>query len=395
MFWGDLMVFEEILYIGILLVGAKLMGEVFRRIHQPVLIGHVIAGIVLGPALFAIIQPIDEIELFLSIGIFFLFFLMGIEINIKYISKMLRPRLIIAAVVAFLIPFFIATQFIQALDFDFTKSVIIGSVIGVTSMGVVAKVLIDLGKIRTTLGLQIFTVGIMVELLGVIITSMLVQIERSGPDATIILWMIYKIVVFFAIACPLSYFILPKFLQMIKTRIKLKYVDFVVIIALILSFAYAAEISGIHGAIGALIFGVAFTRIKKQEYTKTISHVNRLGHGYLIPLFFAGIGIYFNTEFLHLSTLAIIGFLLFIPIIKFVSGFIAARITDIRPIRPLTFGIMAKGGLDLALLRILLEAEIIDQALFSILILASLITLTIAGIGLYRSILRAPTSEIL
>jgi len=72
------MVFEEILYIGILLVGAKLMGEVFRRIHQPVLIGHVIAGIVLGPALFAIIQPIDEIELFLSIGIFFLFFSMGI-----------------------------------------------------------------------------------------------------------------------------------------------------------------------------------------------------------------------------------------------------------------------------------------------------------------------------
>ena len=73
------MSFEPVLYIGVLLLAAKLFGEIMHRINQPTILGNVLAGIIVGPALFALVQPIEEIELFISIGVFFLFFLIGLE----------------------------------------------------------------------------------------------------------------------------------------------------------------------------------------------------------------------------------------------------------------------------------------------------------------------------
>ena len=73
------MSFEPILYLGILIIAAKLLGELMHRIGQPTIIGNVLAGIIVGPALLALVDPIDAIDLFISIGVFFLFFLIGLE----------------------------------------------------------------------------------------------------------------------------------------------------------------------------------------------------------------------------------------------------------------------------------------------------------------------------
>ena len=84
------MVFEAILYLAVLVLVAKIFGEIFHRINQPTIIGNVLAGIIVGPALFALVQPIDEIELFVSIGVFFLFFLIGLEeIDLSGLYKVL------------------------------------------------------------------------------------------------------------------------------------------------------------------------------------------------------------------------------------------------------------------------------------------------------------------
>ena len=73
------MAFEAILFLAILVIAEKLCGEAFHRINQPTILGNVIAGIIVGPALFAWVRPIDEINLFISIGVYFLFFLIGLQ----------------------------------------------------------------------------------------------------------------------------------------------------------------------------------------------------------------------------------------------------------------------------------------------------------------------------
>ena len=148
------MAFEAILYIGILVLSAKLFGELMHRINQPTILGNVIAGIIVGPALFFLVQPIDEIELFVSIGVFFLFFLIGLEeIDVPGLFRVLRKRIFAGAAIAFLIPFGAASALGIAINLDFINAFAIASVIGASSLGVTAKILTDLGKLRSTLGM--------------------------------------------------------------------------------------------------------------------------------------------------------------------------------------------------------------------------------------------------
>ena len=174
------MVFESILYLSILVIGAKVFGELFHRIKQPTIIGNVLAGVVLGPALFSIVQPLDEIELFISIGVFFLFFLIGLEeIDLPGLFRVLRKRIFLGSAVGFLVPFSIASVFALSIDITLVQSLALASVIGASSLGVTAKVLTDLGKLRSTVGLEIFTITAIIEFIAIVITSMIIQIDET------------------------------------------------------------------------------------------------------------------------------------------------------------------------------------------------------------------------
>ena len=146
------MSFEAILFIAVLVIASKLGGEILHRIGQPTILGNVIAGIIVGPALLAIVQPIEAIELFVSIGVFFLFFLIGLEeIDIAGLFKVMKGKIFAGSAVAFLIPFLVAGLFGMAIDMDFVKAFAIASVIAASSLGVTAKILSDLGKLKSTI----------------------------------------------------------------------------------------------------------------------------------------------------------------------------------------------------------------------------------------------------
>ena len=86
----------------ILLVAAKILGEVFKRFKQPAMIGEIIAGIVLGPSLLNLIHRTEEVKVIAELGIFLLVIIVGIEINIDDILKSLKGRNFIISVLAFL-----------------------------------------------------------------------------------------------------------------------------------------------------------------------------------------------------------------------------------------------------------------------------------------------------
>ncbi len=69
---------EGILFLGLLIIGGKVFEEIFVKLKQPGLLGNVLAGLVLGPSVLGLVKPSVEIELFTSLGIFFLFFLVGV-----------------------------------------------------------------------------------------------------------------------------------------------------------------------------------------------------------------------------------------------------------------------------------------------------------------------------
>lgn len=384
-----ILVFEAILYLAVLIIAAKLFGELMRRIHQPTIIGNVLAGVIVGPALFAIVQPIDEIEIFTSIGVFFLFFLIGLEeIDLAGLFRVMRGRIFAGSIAAFLIPFTVAGFFGLLLDMDFVKAFAIGSVIAASSLGVTAKVLSDLGKLRSAIGLEIFTVTAIVEFIAIILTSVLIQVHSSdtSPQISDFFWLFAKMIVFFVVAGLLSIFVLPKVFRIIRKHLYAEQIYFSIVIGIILLVAYFAEISGIHGAIGALLLGIAVSRMNKIEYSEVSKSINVIGHGIFIPIFFAGIGLHFSFSFLNLELWIIAGFLGIMIGVKFIASYIAVRIAKMRPATTVAYGVMAKGAVDLALMLSLLQVAMLSNELFSLLVLGTLLVMIISSVELQRKL---------
>jgi len=382
------MVFESILYLSILVIGAKVFGELFHRIKQPTIIGNVLAGIILGPALFSIVQPLDEIELFISIGVFFLFFLIGLEeIDLPGLFRVLRKRIFLGSAVGFLVPFSIASVFALSIDISLVQSLALASVIGASSLGVTAKVLTDLGKLRSTIGLEIFTITAIIEFIAIVITSVIIQIDETQSLALIdFAWLFGKMIIFFVGAGLISVFILPRFFRFIKNHFEAEQIYFGIVIGMILLVAYLAEISGIHGAIGALLLGIAVSRMTRSEYLEISKNVKAVGYGIFIPIFFAGIGLHFSPNFIDLPIEVIFGFLIIIVGGKFFGSYLAVRIAKMRPLTTVAYGVMSKGAVDLALMLALLETGLLEDNLFSLLVFGTLITMTISSVELQRKL---------
>lgn len=378
-----------ILYLGVLVLSAKIFEEIMIRIKQPPIIGNVIAGIIVGPALFSIVKPVDEIEVFVSIGIFFLFFLIGLEeIDLPGLISIFRKRLFAGAVIGFLIPFVTAMVFSWQLDMGFVKSLAIASVIGASSLGVTAKILVDLGKLKTTIGLEIFTVTAIIEFIAIIVTSVVIQIGQTGPNVSVpeIAWLFAKMLIFFGVAGGFAVFVFPHMLRYVRKYMKVKEIYFGTIIGMILLVSYFAEASGVHGALGALLLGIAMSQMPKEEYLETSKGLHSIGYGIFIPIFFAGIGLKFAPNFLDLPVFTIIGFLAIIIGVKFGGSYVAARIGKLTPYKVVASGVMSKGAVDLALMLTLLGAGILDDTIFSLLVFGSLVMMVISGIGLQRGL---------
>ncbi|MDH3490041.1 MAG: cation:proton antiporter [Nitrosopumilus sp.] len=383
------MAFEAILFIAVLLIAAKLGGELLYRIGQPTILGNVLAGIIVGPAFLAIVHPIEAIELFVSIGVFFLFFLIGLEeIDIAGLFKVMRGKIFAGSAIAFLIPFLVAGVFGLVIDMDFVSAFAIASVIAASSLGVTAKVLSDLGKLKSTIGLEIFTVTAIVEFIAIIFVSVFIQIDTSSelPDITEISWLFAKMILFFAIAGFISVFGLPRFLRLLKNHLRVKQAYFGMVIGVILLIAYFAEISGVHGAIGALLLGIAVSRMSRDEYDEISKNISVVGYGIFIPIFFAGIGLHFSVAFLELEWWIIIIFIIIMTGVKFLSSYIAVRIANMRPATTVAYGVMSKGAVDLALMLSLLQAGIMEDKLFSLLVLGTLMTMIISTVELQRKL---------
>ncbi|MFQ5920918.1 MAG: cation:proton antiporter, partial [Nitrososphaerales archaeon] len=378
-----------ILYLAILVLSAKGLEEAMVKIKQPPILGSVIAGVIVGPALLAVVEPVDEIELFISIGVFFLFFLIGLEeIDLPGLFNILRKRIFAASAIGFFVPFAVASLFSFYLGMDFVKAFAIASVIGASSLGVTAKILMDLGKLKTAIGLEIFTVTAIVEFIAIIVTSVMIQIGSTEvpPTAFDMAWLFIRILIFFAIAGTFAVFGLPRLLRWIKRYMKVKQIYFGIIIGIMLLVAYFAEVSGIHGAIGALLVGIAMSQMPRKEYFETSRGLHSIGHGIFIPIFFAGIGLHFMPTFFQLPVIMIVGFLAIIIGAKFAGSYIAAKVGRLTPASTVATGVMAKGAVDLALMLSLLGVGLLDSNLFSLLVFGTLIMMVVSGNFLQRGL---------
>ena len=267
---------EALLSIGLLLIVAKLLEGIFKRFGLNSIIAYATAGVILGPAT-VLVKTGTEIEIVLSIGIFIFFFLIGLEeLDISGFLSAIRGRLFIASVlsvtISLLVSLAVTTDYLfdLQLGLDFTQALALAGVLSLSSLGIVAKALVDEGRLKEPVGVQIFTAVVIAELIALFVVGFAISehFYSGGHGHTLdplsVGTIIGQILGFTIITWFFSTKILPRVIVALHRFLQVPQLSFGLLLGGLFLVVVAAEHVGLHGSLGALLFGAALSMLPYQ-----------------------------------------------------------------------------------------------------------------------------------
>jgi Kef-type K+ transport system membrane component KefB len=374
----------------ILLVTAKVLGEIFERFKQPAMIGEIIAGIILGPSLFSIIHPTENITIISELGIFLLVILAGLEINVEDILKSLKGKSLIISIMAFFIPLLSGFAVGYFFGLKVMTTMFVGLCIAITALPVSIRILMDLGKLNTEVGRKIISVAIFDDVIALAILGVLLNVKDTNMTivtvAKVASISLLKLFAFIAVLA-FSYYIVKKItlkgnfventLNKVLLFIKGKESLFAIFFAFILLFSSITEALGFHFIIGAFFASMLLNEsILGKENLKNIEKTtSSLAMGFLAPIFFASIGLEFDISAIHNIEL-LIAIVLVSYLSKIIGGYFGSSLAGLNSKVALVmgFGLNARGIMELVIANIAYKAGLINNEIFSILVIMGVLT---------------------
>ena len=361
---------HSLLALGLLLITAKLLEGIAVRLRQSSLLAYVAAGLLLGPAL-KVVEPSAGLDIFFGIGVIFMFFLIGLdEMDVSGLVATVRGRFFLAGFIAFTVPMIMGLSImLSVVGAPLPNSIAVAGVIALSSLGVVARVLSDLGYLKKSLGLEVFTTVVIVELLGLLVVSFSLQeVNQEGAFSPWRIPILLAEMIAFAVAAwLLASRVFPPLVVRLRRFIGAPQLALGLITGALLLLVAGVEEIGVHGSLGALLLGMALSGLPHRLRADIIPGVRGMAQGLFIPLFFASAGLYFDLSFTQLAPLVIAAVVLVAVLGKFagaIVGVILARID--RPLA-IASGLMGKGVVEIALLLVMLNIDAISAELFSLL----------------------------
>ena len=370
------MLLDVLLPIGLLIVVAKLVEGALSRFRLSSIIAYALTGVILGPAT-GLVEPTHDLRLFLEIGIFVLFFIVGLdEIDVPGFVTTIRGRYFAAATISVaisLLAALVVTSDLFGLDLglglEFNEALALAGVLSLSSLGLAAKVLADSGTLKQPLGLKIFTIVIIAEIASLLVVGFTIGEQGHGVSAVTVLTLLGKIVGFVILAWLLSAKVLPVAIVALQRFLNVPELSFGLLIGGLFLMVVGAEKIGLHGTIGALLFGAALSGLSQGVRNDIMPGMRSASDGLFVPLFFASAGLYFDLSFTGLPAQTILGLVL-VPLVgKFAGAFIGTYVTRIDAPFAMATGLMSKGVAEIAFLLVLLEGDVIGEDVFSLLVL--------------------------
>ena len=370
--------FRALLFIGLLIVVAKLAEGVLHRFGMSSIVAFTLAGVILGPVT-GVVEVTDEIKIFLDIGVFIFFFLIGLdEIDIPGFMSTIRGRYFVAATVAVLISILVSlivtsdlTGLSFALGLEFNKALTLAGILSLSSLGLVAKVLADKGLLKELIGLRIFTAVIIAEVLALLVVGLTIGgDEHSALSVVGVLELLGKIAGATVVIWIVSAKLLPRVMTLLHRFLNVPELSYGLLIGgLFLVVVGSEKYGSLHGSLGALLFGAALSGLPHRMREDIMPGMRSTAEGLFVPLFFASAGLYLDFSFINLPPMTILG-LLFIPLAgKLLASVVGTYLARLDTPLVLSVGLMGKGVAEIALLLVLLETEVIGQDVFSLLVI--------------------------
>ena len=209
--------YSFLLDIGIIILFVKLFGIFTSKIEMPKMLGGLIAGIILGPAVLNVIEITSSLEFLEGLGFIFIIFLVGIETRLKGLVKGTKKYFVIAlgGIIVPLVMGYFASLIYQV---NFELNVFFGIILTVTSVGLTAEYLMEEKKLNTTLGNAILGAGVIDDVIGIMCLSFIMNQNNTIGSMGIIF---LKTITFFIIALIIA-IIMFKVFEWLEKRCHIK-----------------------------------------------------------------------------------------------------------------------------------------------------------------------------
>lgn len=397
-----------LIQISMLLISARVLGEVARRLRQPLVIGELFAGIIIGPTCIGGLFPDFLNWLFkthqnaylaydglTSVSIVFLLFVAGMEVDLQGILKRKKVTLYITlmgTLIPFLVGFGIAWASYSYLNLSTNNllfALFMGTALSISALPVIAKILLDLSLIKTTVGSLIIAAATVTDIIGWLLFSVILSNIGTTQQDHHIGFTLVMTLVFCILWLSIGRFLINKLLPLFKQNFAGQ--GGVITFALCSCFLGAAftEYIGIHALFGAFIVGIAFGD-SEHFSEKSREIIYQFVTNIFAPLFFASIGLRVNF-WLNFDVVIVLGVLFFAFTSKILGSFVGGYLGGLTKSEALAVGagLNARGAMEIILGLIALEYHIINEKIFVALVIMALVTSMTSG-GLMRYFIKTP-----
>ena len=386
-----LVLVEVLIVIGI----SRIVGLGFKAIKQPLVIGEICAGIMLGPSLFGFIAPnlaasifppetMPFLNVLSQIGLIFFMFLIGLELNPKYLSGNLKTAVLISnfsIIVPFASAFLLSLvlyPLVSANHVNFLAfGLFLGAAMSITAFPVLARIITENNLQGTRLGTLALTCAAVDDVTAWCILAIAIAVARHGRIDSQAMITIIASAVYIGFMFTVGRWFLKRLSRHHRRAGRLSQFLLAVIYMGVVSSALITEFIGIHLIFGAFLLGAVMPKdeaLVRELATKTEDFVLI----FLLPVFFAYSGLKTQIGLLNRPHLWLLCALILLVAIggKFCGAYIAARLSGIEKREASAIGWLmnTRGLTELIVLNIGLELGVITPLLLTMLVIMALVT---------------------
>ncbi|MCQ2556898.1 cation:proton antiporter [Ligilactobacillus equi] len=389
-------------YLGtlcLILISTALAGHFFRRFNLPAVVGQLLCGIILGPAVLGWVKGDEFIEIFANIGVIILMFMAGLESDLALLKKYLKPATSVA-VMGVLMPIILVYLFGLIFNFNNEEAIFLGVTFAATSVSISVEVLKELHFLDSKEGTTILGAAVIDDILAVLILSVLVSIfsdvAASGGGHTssnIGLSLILQVIYFVGIYLLFKW--IAPWLIKFASRLTIPASVILMSVFICLGMAWLAEEVGLSGVVGSFFAGVAVAQTSaKREVDENIEPI---GYAVFIPVFFVSIGLNMTFDGFLGDLVFIIPLTILALLTKWIGCGFGAKILgmDLKSADIIGAGMVSRGEMALIIAQIGYNAHLLSEKYYSGVIVVIILTTVIAPFMLKSAIRRKRKADLM
>ncbi|KYK35602.1 MAG: cation:proton antiporter [Theionarchaea archaeon] len=381
------------IHVIVIVTSAIIFGNILEKLGQPNIIGELLGGIIVGPVALLILSlpfgghPLleywnpdmieEQITILIDIGMVMVMLIAGLGTELEDLVASSRYSLV-TALGGVALPFLLGYAIGILFHYETITSLFLGASLSITAVAVSAKSLYDLDLLRTRIGATIMGAAVIDDIFGILILSVLLNIIEHAelPSISNLIFIFSKSLIFLIVSGAVGLRIVPRILKRLHLTKEFKLGS---ILLIVLSYAVAARLSGLHEIIGAFVAGLV---LRKTLTNTEIEELVTWGLGFFGPLFFGWIG--FVVRLHPLLNIFCYAVIVVACIGKIAGCGIAGLLTGLTKREALSVGVgmNGRGAVELVLAGVGLEYGVITQDLFSIIVVMAFITTILTPIGL-------------